>query len=198
MLRVRTLEEGEQMITVTTVTRNATQDDLNAEDYRDIYRELRQYDEQARRYAVSLDKFIGMIGSQFSKALWNKYDHGEKELNRDQRNELRRAVGLTLLPMTIAEATADVDPDAEVAKVGEGAPNRIILLTGCEPITLHINGEIKADPLASRVTSVTRSLRGRKPLIRPVASIEQNRRRMAVSASWAEIIEIGLKTLEGK
>lgn len=185
------------MITVTTVTRNATRDDLSADDYRDIYRELRQYDEQARRYAVSLDKFIGMIGSQFSKALWNKYDHGEKELNRDQRNELRKAVGLTLLPMTISEATADVDPDAEVVKVGDGTPQKVILLTSCEPLTLTVNGEIEADPLTSHVTEVTRPLRGRKPIIRPVASIDQNKRRMAVSASWGEIIEAGLKALEG-
>lgn len=185
------------MITVTTVTRNATHDNLSADDYRDIYRELRQYDEQAQRYAVSLDKFIGMIGSQFSKALWNKYDHGEKELNRDQRNELRRAVGLTVLPMTITEAVADVDPDAEVAKVGEGTPRKVILLASCEPLTLTVNGEIEADPLTSHVTVVTRALRPRKRLVRPVASIEQNKRRMAVSASWSEIIEAGLKVLEG-
>lgn len=40
---------------VTQVTRNATLDDLSAQDYRDIYDELRRYDEQSGKFIVSLD-----------------------------------------------------------------------------------------------------------------------------------------------
>lgn len=185
------------MIPVTTVTRNATQDGLTAEDYRDIYRELRQFDEQAQKFAISLDKFIKLIDSQYSKALWNQYDRGEKELNREQCNELRRAVGLTALPPTVSEAIAAADPNAEVTKVGSNSvPNRIILLANCEPVTLHINGGIRAEPPAPHVTAITRPTRSARRLIRPVASIEQNERRMALLASWTEIINAGLKVLE--
>ena len=57
---------------VTLVTRDATLDDLSTQDYRDIYDELREKDDRNGSYAVSLDKFVTLVSSQYSKAQWSK------------------------------------------------------------------------------------------------------------------------------
>lgn len=80
-------------IPVTTVTRNADVDDLTDADYRDIYDEVRQLDSDTGNYAISLDKFVALAQSIYSKALWSKYHNGMVELNRTMRSELRSAWG---------------------------------------------------------------------------------------------------------
>lgn len=126
------------------LTRNAEADDLAEEDYREIYQELRQFDAETGRFAVSLDKFIAMVGSADSKATWNKYDSGERGLSRSRKNELRRAVGKALLPPTVLDVVAEhVDGDAQVVKAGgEALAGRVILLATVEPVTIHANGSI--------------------------------------------------------
>ena len=99
---------------VTLITRDATLDDLSAADYKDVYDELRGRDPVTGAYAVSLDKFVTMVTSAYSKAQWSKYHNGEATLTRTMRNELRRAVGLAPLPPTVADATAAASPDAAV------------------------------------------------------------------------------------
>lgn len=187
------------MIPVTIVTKDASQDNLTTEDYRDIYRELRQHDEQTGRYAISLDKFVEMITSQFSKALWNQYERGEKELNRGQRNELRQAVGLNLLPLTIHDAVIpNTIPDAEVIFVGTNRQAyRVVLLGTDEPIILRVNGSVNvhSDEATSVVTPVTRATRNRKRVVRPLASHEQNERRTGLGVSWQDVIVAGLDAL---
>lgn len=187
------------MIPVTVVTKDASQDNLSVEDYRDIYRELRQHDEQMGRYAISLDKFVEMIASQFSKALWNQYERGEKDLNRGQRNELRQAVGLDLLPLTIQDAVLPrTNPDAEVIYVGtNGQAYRVVLLGTDEPIVLSVNGSVNvhSEEEAGVITPVTRAARTRKSIVRPSASHEQNERRIELGVSWQDVITAGLDAL---
>lgn len=187
------------MIPVTVVTKNATQDNLTPEDYRDIYRELRQHDESTSRYAISLDKFVEMIASQFSKALWNQYERGEKELNRGQRNELRQAVGLGLLPLTVQDAVIpNTIPDAEVIYVGtNGQAYRVVLLGTDEPIVLSVNGSVNvhSSDEVDAVTPVTRAARPHKRVVRPLASHEQNNQRVELGVSWKEVISAGLDAL---
>jgi hypothetical protein len=55
---------------------------------------------------MSLDAFVTAVRSTFSKAQWSKYHNGQAPLNRTMRNELRTAVGLPLLPPTLAEVNA--------------------------------------------------------------------------------------------
>ena len=187
---------------VTLVTRDATLDDLSAQDYRDIYDELREKDDCNGSYAVSLDKFVTLVTSSYSKAQWSKYHNGEAALTRTMRNELRRCVGLKLLPPTVAEATANASPDAAVWQVGEGAAETVILVTSTEPMLLHVNGAVTvatAQPNTvenAHVTAVTRTVAPRRYYARPTASEAQNERRVALGVKWAEIIERGLSALE--
>ena len=124
---------------VTLVTRDASLDNLSVADYRDIYDELRARDAATGAYGVSLDKFVTLVTSAYSKAQWSKYHNGETALTRTMRNELRRAVGLPLLPPTVAEAAAAASPDAAVWQVGTGPAEHVIMVASPEPLTLHVN-----------------------------------------------------------
>jgi hypothetical protein len=189
---------------VTLVTRDATLDDLSTQDYRDIYDELRERDECNSSYAVSLDKFVALVTSQYSKAQWSKYHNGEAALTRTMRNELRRCVGLKLLPPTVAEATATASPDAAVWSIGDGPAEHVIMVTSTEPMLLHVNGSVAVASPATQmgqndaVTAVTRTVAPRKYYARPTASETQNERRVALGVKWAEIIERGLSALESE
>ena len=189
---------------VTLITRDATLDDLSAADYKDVYDELRGRDPVTGAYAVSLDKFVTIVTSAYSKAQWSKYHNGEVTLTRQMRNELRRAVGLTPLPLTVAEATAAASPDAAVWQIGQGPAEHVIMVTTPDPITLHVNGAVSvvgADaelPASAHVTGVTRKETPRRYYARPVATEAQNNRRLALSVGWREIIDAGLAALEGR
>jgi hypothetical protein len=185
------------------ITKDATLDDLSTADYRDIYDELRERDDQAGTYAISLDKFVTLVSSQYSKAQWSKYHNGEATLTRIMRNELRRCVGLKPLP-TVAEATATASPDAAVWQVGEGPADHVILVTTQEPMTLHVNGAVS---VASSDAQIPRnpSYNGQgatKPpqryRTRPTATKAQDERRGALGVKWAEVIERGLQALESE
>jgi hypothetical protein len=132
------------MVAVTRVTGGAGVDDLTEEDYREIYEELRR--------ERTLDQFREMIGSQYSKAWWSKWERRLLEMTRPGRNELRAAVGLPALPATVGEAMAGVDPNAQVWRVGERAPDRVVLV-GCDgPVTLHVNGAVVAEEIGQGST----------------------------------------------
>lgn len=189
---------------VTLVTRDATLDDLSMQDYRDIYDELRERDDRNNSYAVSLDKFVTLVSSQYSKAQWSKYHNGETTLTRAMRNELRRCVGLKPLPPTVAEATATASPDAAVWSIGDGPAEHVIMVTASEPLTLHVNGAVSvADYAAGMPCNTGYNGQGatkspQRYRTRPTASEAQNKRREALGVKWAEIIERGLCALESE
>jgi hypothetical protein len=186
------------------ITKDATLDDLSTADYRDIYDELREKDDCNGSYAVSLDKFVTLVSSQYSKAQWSKYHNGETVLTRNMRNELRRCVGVPTLPPTVAEATATASPDAAVWQVGDGPADSVILVTGTEPLTLHVNGAVSvADPTAqmprnSGYNGQGSTKRSETYRTRPTATKAQDARRSALGVKWAEIIERGLSALESE
>lgn len=177
------------MTPVTLVTKDATLDDLSAGDYRDIYDELRQ--------DKSLGAVVEMLQSEFSRAMWHQYEKGERSLNRTMRNELRRAMGLPLLPPTVAEATAQASPDAAVWSVGDGVPEHVIMVSAT-PVTLHVNGAVSTVLQTSNVTGVTRPFLRRKRYVRPCIP-EHYAKRLAglKTASWLDVVEAGLTALEG-
>ncbi len=194
--------------TVVLVTRDATLDTLSEQDYWDIYHfELRRWNEAEQKYDISGEKLVEMIGSKFTKALWGKWgawhneaypdrpDRGPCPLNRAMRNELRKAVGQPLLPPTVAEATAEASPDAAVWAVGAAPAEHVIMVGATEGITLHVNGSVTVREIG-HVTTVTRPRSKRKPVVRPRATVRQNERRVALGASWDDIIEDGLRTRE--
>ena len=185
-------EVREETMTVTKVTADATLDDLSAADYMDIYLELRQ--------TTSLDKFIAIIGSTYTKAVWSRYERGDYKLNRQMRDELRSAMPhlFSPLPLTVADAVArNTSPDAAVWMVGDGVAERVILVAGHESMTLHVNGSVTEVPKVPCNTSNT-SAAPRKPIIRPVASIAQDERREALKTTWRDVIEAGLEAMEQK
>lgn len=189
-------------MTVTLVTRDATLDDLSDKDYREIYEELCRLSQDGKRTkeSLSFDKFIALVGSAFSKALWARYESGEVRLNRAQRNELRAAMNRPLLPPTVAEATAQASPDAAVWSVGDGVPEHVIMVSDT-PVTLCVNGSVSTVAPKCDVTKVTRARRTRKPCVRVWIPETQNERFLRLcdgfgELTWREVQEAGLKYYE--
>jgi hypothetical protein len=199
---------GELVVTV--VTAGAGQDALSDADYREIYAEVRGFDEASGKYAVSLDEFVGLIGSVYSKAAWSKYHRDEMPLNRVMRGELRRAVGLPVLPPTVGEAVAGVDADATVVQVGDDdLVRRVVLVGGDAPVTVHWNGDVRAwvsagcSPGKTRtvaeflglVTPVTRSRRGVFVAVSVFDRVNALRRSQGLS--WAQVFAAAESALGG-
>lgn len=183
------------MTDVTLVTRDATLDNLSAQDYRDMVQELRG--------TMSLDKMIAELGSVWSKPLWSQVEKGEKVANRSQRNELRRYYGMPELPPTVAEATAQASPDAAVWRVGDGVPEHVIMVTDGPPVTLHVNGAVTA---ATEVTDVPcnadykrqdKRKRVQRYIARPSVTEAQYGRFLALGCTWRDVIDAGLAAKEG-
>lgn len=200
---------------VSLVTKDATLDDLSASDYRDIYDELRQREPDGDKYAISLDKLVTMITAALakaqwhtpaiSKASWSQYHNGERPLNRQMRSELRLAVGLPALPLTVAEATAQASPDASVWRVGDGVPEHVIMVTAPEPITIHVNGAVSIVPLTPAATDApcnptytpqVTPKRQRRYIARPSVTRAQFDRFAALGSTWRDVIDAGLAALE--
>ncbi len=182
-------------MTVTIVTKDATLDDLSAQDYRDIYVELRRLDMEPKE-RLSYADLIDLIHSQYSKAQWAKYDSGETSLNRTMRSELRVAMGKPPLPPTVAEATAQASPDAAVWSVGVGVPEHVIMVSDT-PVTLYVNGSVSTVAPDSHVTEVTRPPRNRMRYVRPCVPFSHAERLERLEmVSWLDVIEAGLQQYE--
>jgi hypothetical protein len=167
-----------RMTAVTRVTGQATRDDLADQDYRDIYDEVRSN--------KSLDQFVALAGSQYSKAWWSKYERRQVQLTRPARNELRRLMHLVELAPTVGDALVDVNPDAEVWRVGELQPDRVILV-GIEhagpALLLRVNGSLEA-----HVTTVTRRSKRQAIKIGSPLWLRLNAARIAANLSWPEFL----------
>lgn len=194
-------------VDVCVVTRDAGLDALHPDDYREIYDELRQYDVSRDKYLISHDKFIAMVGSEYSKALWSKWEHGDCELNRAQKNELRRVVGIPELTPTIAQAVACADENAEVVRVGADVVRRVVLVGVDAPLSLHLNGAVEAvlDDEPHRVTGVASkglvtpvTFRLRRNVSLPLETfVRANGARVAAGLSWEQLIGMALERIGG-
>lgn len=143
------------MIPVTVVTANAGTDSLTESDYKDIFDELIEHH--------SLRSFQSAIDSIYTHATWGKYKNGDWQLTRTARNELRRAVGQPALPLTVAEAVADVDADAEVLAIGDKPKNRVFLVSKGQSLIIYANGTVEARSV-TEVTGRTRNHRVRREM----------------------------------
>lgn len=122
---------------LTALTDPATRADaLTAQDYRDLYTELREH--------LSLTEFVARTGSTVSKSWWCQYEANGKRLTAARKNELRAAVGLPLLAPDVSTVLAAVPDTATVYQVGAGAADRVLLLTPATPhgLFLHVNGDV--------------------------------------------------------
>jgi len=118
-------------------------------------------------------------------------------LSDDMKAELRRAVGL---PVPVLEAVTIADPDAAVYRVGTETPHTVIMVGTLTPVELRINGTVtamQADGHKMPAVPIGMARRARMPVVRPVASKAQETRRERLQRSWRDVIEAGLKTLEG-
>jgi hypothetical protein len=178
-------------VPVTLVTDAAGRaDSLSAQDYRDIYAELRT--------KCSLRQFIDLLQSTVSPSWWSQYEASTKHLDTVQRNELRRAVGLPELAPAAAAAVLAVTPEATVWRIGAGPANRVLLITPEAPqrLVLSVNGGVhifSPEPPINvptpAVTPVTRPLAARSPRVaigglRPATRAALDARRRAAGLTW--------------
>jgi len=129
------------MIPVTVVTRNATQDPVTHDLYRQILADLRA---QGMTYR-SLAEAMG-----FSAAMWRFWERGERTLSREAMQALREFTDeFPAMPPTVQEVVAGmVDPDAAVHMIGELAAGelvrRVLLLANVGNVQISANGAITA------------------------------------------------------
>ncbi len=158
------------MIPVTTITANATRDDLTDQDYIDIA--IENADGKSWR------KFAEFIGSAYSHTSWQNWTEGKKAMPRTAKNELRRLLRMPELVPTVADALADVDPDAEILDVGSGEiVHRVLKLRNRGAMTIYTNGTVSA--LATPVTRPTAA--NRRKRYRPDMTKTQYERWRAMS-----------------
>ena len=137
------------------------------------------------RTSYSLRQIEKALNSQYTYGQWGKYGKEKIELTRIMRGELRAAMNLDPLPLTITEAMAHVSPDAQVIQVGEEPLTRVIL-AGNEPVMLFLNGDVTA------VTPACQPKRKREPVYRPALPPEFKERIKDSGLTIREVIEKGL------
>lgn len=189
------------MTTVTLLTRDATLDDLSAQDYADMFAEVRGRMAPGKLVKLYGDPEWDAKTTENYRQYFFRYDKGEMTTPmREMRNVLRRAMGMPVLPPTVADAVAaGTSPDAAVWSIGDGPAEHVILVTGAHDMMLHINGAVTVQDAAQIATqpAVAAPARLRTPVARPVASKAQDARREALQVRWQDVIEAGLKALEG-
>ena len=160
----------------------ARPDDLTDQDYADIYREIRD--------KMSLRQFVELVHSAYSIAFWSKYEANKGTLNRQARQELRRAVGLAPLDPSVGEALETVKGDATVYRVGAGQPDRVVLVGEDEHgVLMRLNGRLDVLEQPEPVTRLQRPRDlGRISLARPTWE-RLNAVRAARGLSWSEFLE---------
>lgn len=209
---------GRRMIDVTTVTHNASQDALTDADYLGIIDSLR-----GPLFGYSWQRIADVTGYN-SKAWWALVAKGERQLDDEARNALRRVTDgeLPEQPPSVTDVTQRmVHPDAEMLLVGTLEPGervRRVLMLAQSDVVLHVNGDVVAKPLQAatnavdtemgidthtdNVTHVTpaRTAQGakREPVYRPVLSLELKQRVTDSGRSVEELIEMALATMEEK
>lgn len=169
------------------LTHNAEVDDVSEDTYREIYDELRA--------GHSLDSLVALMQSGTSKASWSRYERGIGPLTRAMQNDLRRAVGYAPRPVTVEAALTDVDPNAEVLRVSNGATapaHRVVLVATHAPLTLRIaervevlNGTVTRP--VGRVQPRTRAVRGISVPMETGARLDALRKEWGVT--WGQAIE---------
>lgn len=121
---------------VSLVTALAEAGDLSVDEYREIYDRV-----AAGR---SLRNVELALRSGVTFGWWAKYAAGEKALDRERKNELRRWAGLPDLPPSVVEAVAaGAHPDVAVYQVGAQVASRVILVgADVVSVNLRINGNV--------------------------------------------------------
>ena len=184
---------------VTKVTENAgVPETLTDDDYRDIYNELRGYHPDTGLFDLTVGKLVKMIDSKVSRAAWWNYDIGKLALSRKMRNELRAAVGQPLLPPTIEDAMADVDPNGAVFQVGEDTPHRVIIIGDKDPLWIHSTPEGLTASRTIATEPPRTPPRPRKRVDRPWVTQEQMQAQESLGVAWKEIIDAGIQALINK
>lgn len=161
------------------LTENAkSADDLTHAQYCDICDELKG--------SMSWDKFIKMIGSTKNKAQWYEWYKGDRNLLWEMKNDLRKAVGLPLLPEPVAQVLERmVSPDALIETyVTEGKGSYV--------------GIYKKQPTLERFAAgATKRHRTRVGVMRPShVPLRYDEQRRKLGKTWLEVVEAGLVSIE--
>ena len=197
------------MIDVTLVTKDASRDSLTDTDYLSIIESLR-----GPLFGYSWQRIADVTGYN-SKAWWALVAKGERSLDDEARNALRRVTDGELPeqpPSVMAVTEQMVDVDAEMLLVGTLEPGervRRVLLMAANDVTLHVNGAVVAKPLQAAETGVdtesyveiapnataprTASVAAKRERVyRPVLSLELKQRVTNSGKTVDELIEMAL------
>lgn len=169
------------------LTSAAGQDEYSAQDYREMYEELRE--------KMSLDRLVDWLHSRYSKAKWSQYERGVAALTRDMKNELRVAHDRPQLPATVAETTAHASPDASVWLAGEegaGVETIIMVAGDAQRIREAVRGAEGALCAPSKRKRYEVPGRVRPPAVSAVTAARVRR----LGVSWNDVLEAGLGVLE--
>jgi hypothetical protein len=129
---------------VTLVTQNATADELPDSLYLDILRSLVEVDKMSFQQLATVTGYA-------SKAWWNLRYHGERSLNEEGKNALRRlSEEFEPQPMSVTSVTDKyIHPDAAMWLVGtldDGEQvRRVVMVAEDGPVTINANGTVTAE-----------------------------------------------------
>lgn len=138
------------------------------------------------RAGLSLEKFVNKIGSKSTTAFWSLYDRGLRPLSTVQKNELRAAMGVDLILDLKLESETLID--AGGARVVGEQPFEILVFVGQRTGRVVITRN-------NQVSLVAPEKKTRLLNVRPRASKEQDEERIALGATWQDVVKMGLKGL---
>jgi hypothetical protein len=185
------------------ITENASADPV---DYLAILNSLR-----GPLYNYSWQRIADETGYN-SKSWWRFVALGERELDEDSKNALRRLTEGELPPQppSVTAVTADyIHPDAAMYMIGELEPGervrRVLMLAGSDAVTVYANGTVEAVAGASTPASAENAAmpaveaqgasgdtRQRKAYWRPCLPLDLQQRAEAAGLDIQQLIEDAL------
>ena len=183
------------------LTENATHDNLTNEEYIEICDEIRGYNEQTGEKGMSWDKFIFLVGSNRFRSQWSEWRKGERIIQWDMMNDLRKAVSLPLLPeptQMILERM--VCPDALIETDVTEGQGKYVYIAKENPHTQPVfsNEEVAAmyTGIPTRIPTGNRR-KARVGVMRPShVPVKYDEQRKKLGKSWAEVVQAGLESIE--
>jgi hypothetical protein len=198
-----------ELLPVTLVTVNAGR----AEDDETYMRELRNIrdGDNPERRRLTLAEMVRLFGEpENRKAFWSHRlsdPPTRTTFPPEARAAIRKAVGEAPLPPVAEVVETLIDPNAAMYMIGDLEPGervrRVLMLANSDSVQIYANGSISAythpiETLQPVTPPVAVQGAKREPVYRPVLSLAMKERIQASGATVEELIEAGLKAMEGR
>lgn len=167
----------------------AATDNLSDKDYRDIFEDLRE-GRTLRGFATMMQS---LVPDGVSHAAWDKYEKNPETLTVRMKAELRKAMGLPVLPLLIGDAVAAVVPPTHVLVMTPAAGRELdqVVIGNSEDERWQF---LSNGPAPAPAPAAPKRVRAKRA--RPSATMEQDARREKLGLKWEAVIEAGLAALE--